>query len=609
MRLANRVLVPTVAVVLVGGAIVGNQVAGADAPDGPQFRPVPARALANQKSTKRVLRLPDAPPRVPVTTMTSDAVARRAVQGARQDQVLQRVPGLSGTARARTPQTSLAVGSKQILQVGAAGVGMWRKADGALLGKSTNLKKFFGIKTAGTTITQPTVVYDALDKRFVVAAVSTNAGSTGFVVRVSKGSTLTTRQSSWRRPYGYDDADSVTESQPALGVSGDKIVVTAQASDTGDPSVANSILVISKPRLYAAGATGPSAWTSTVDNTYDGQAPAVNLSRGNAAFVAVPDTTDFTVYTLTGAATTKRPRFSKSVMYPSAPLVDAPNVSQGSEDPISLPSAIQSASVAWRNNRFWAALTVGCTPTGDVQQRACLRILEITTGNGVSLAADRQRGRSGENWFAPGVSIDRGNRPHLAFSTSDPTPTAGPVTVSTSVMGLRKGRWTSPTRVARGSAQFSDGTGAPPARWADAGTAAADPTSGWDVWVAGVSARSGAAPNWGTTLARASLARNVVRVGASSTRVTRGTRITVRVRLTRPQSKDAVAGLPVALQSRSGNGRWRTVGSARTKANGMRSWTVRVRGTTQFRGVGKAARTRGLWVEQVVSRPLRVTVR
>jgi hypothetical protein len=539
-------------------------------------------------------------------------VRSRSVAVSKGEQVLQRLKGLVGTANARRPSTSIAVGPQQIVQVSGGAARILVKSTGKALGTTTNLKQFFGITSPGVTVSQPTATFDPVGKRFVLIGIADNGGSTGIVARVSKKSTINAKQSSWNEPFGYADTDAVTESQPKVGVSGDKLVVTARASDPGDASVKNAILVVPKQQLYGATTVGPSAWVASVNQTYDVQVPAVNASSGNPAFVAVPAPNDFTVYTLTGPATTSAPSFSKSVVYPATALVDAPDVPQSGGDTIDLPRAIDSASVSWRQGTLWAGLTVGCTPSGDTGTRACLRVLRIATSGGVSLAADKTLSSTGRYWFAPGVAIDGNKSVHVGFSWSNPSTSPGGV--GAAVMARTSGGSWTPYRVtAAASVPFDDGTGASTASWADAGAAAVDPSSPWDVWVAGVATTSAIVPpaaNWASVLNRVSLARNKASVKPSSTSVRRGTRVTFTARLMRPQSSDGVAGLPLSLQSRAkGSSRWVTLGSAKTNSNGIRKWTLAVRKTADYRTVGKKVSGGGRFVDQVTGAPVRVTVR
>ena len=554
-------------------------------------RPLSARRPARRRADRSAAA---ATRRARVTTRSRAAVAL-----SKNEQILQRLTGAVGSPGARTPTTALGVGTQQVMQVNGGGVKLFTKSTGAVVGSSTNLKGFFNVTAANTTVNDPTVAFDLLGNRWVLTGIATDDQGTatssddevGLVVRVSKGATLKWSQKSWRTPFGYAETDDVTESKPDIGISGDKVVITTVAVDASDATVAHRIFVLPKGQLYASTVSGPDIWVSSVNNTYDGQTPSVNASAGNAAFVAVPDTDDFTVYTLTGQAKASAPLFSKSVMYPTPSLVDAPDVPQTAGEDIALASAVNSASVSWRNGTMWAALTVGCTPSGDSTQRACLRLLKVTTSSGVSLEVDETRAVATRNWFAPGVAIDGKGLPHVGFSYS----TSGGPVGSAAMVRMSNGTWTGPKVISKGQVAFDAGTASPTGRWSDAGAAAVDPTSPWDVWVSvGHASNVVAPPNWATSVARVSLALNVAKVKASKTRAKKGSPVTFTASLKRPQSSDGIQGLPVQLQFKvKGSSKWKVLGNAKTDAQGQRKGVVDVSKTGDYRTRGRAVKQSG----------------
>ena len=94
-----------------------------------------------------------------------------------------------------------------------------------------------------------------------------------------------------------------------------------------------------------------------------------------------------------------------------------------------------------------------------------------------------------------------------------------------------------------------------------------------------------------TSVARVSLAKNKATIKASSTSVRKGNRVTFTVKLARPDSKNTIRGLPVALQRapRSG-GSFSTIRSGTTAANGTAEWRVKVKKATRYRTLGKAVK-------------------
>ena len=110
----------------------------------------------------------------------------------------------------------------------------------------------------------------------------------------------------------------------------------------------------------------------------------------------------------------------------------------------------------------------------------------------------------------------------------------------------------------------------------------------------------------------AELAKNVASLKTSASVVNRGARVTFTAKLTRPGG-DAIRGLPVALQRKPvSGGKWTTVGSKKTSANGTAKWTLRVKKAGLYRTLGKRVSQvdgQGVVFDKVASRSTRVRLR
>ncbi len=475
-------------------------------------------------------------------------------------------------------------------------------------GATKTLLQFFGLSNP-VTVSQASVVYDPIGKRFIVVAVADNSGDVGLVMRISKGTAAVPMSGKkWLKPVEFAFATSdeeepgrldVVESKPLVGVSSDKIAVTAVADDPSDAVVANRIFMFPKSDYYKG--AEPGGWAASVSNTYDGQAPAVNASKQANVFIAIPDTGDVTVATYTGPASSTPPQFSKNVVFPSDPLVAPPVIVQTSGDDLNL-GGLAFTGVAWRKNNLYAATTVNSSG------RAAVRVFGINTGSGVSLASDKTLASGTADWFNPDLAIDGAG--NVLLTANDVGTAAGP---SLAVFAKKGGKWLNPRFIAKasgvvdvpplgGTTNFDNTTGA-----------ALDPTSPWDVWVAGVVGNGGVSNGLSTSIARVSVAKNKATIKASSTRVRKGAKVTFTVKLSRPDSKNTIRGLPVALQRapRSG-GSFATIQSGQTAANGTARWTVKVSKATRYRTLGKAVKQQngtGRAVDKVTSRPVTVTLR
>lgn len=539
------------------------------------------------------------------------ATGARAAKTAKTEQILQVLKGVQGVG---IEGMAVAAGAKHVVQVSEQLARIFNKATGA--GQNKTVNQLFKTPASTATLSQPTVAYDPVNKRWIVAAVSDQAGDVGVIVRVSKGSVPT----KWfpSRVYGNAATDSavdvdmadVVESAPQIGVSSNKVAITTVADDPDDASVANRIMFFPSTGAQGLFADGEAdAWTALVNSTYDGQMPAVNASKQANLFIAVPDSDaipaidDVTVTTYTGKATVNPPVFSKNVMYPDDALVAPPLVPQAGGDTLDL-GPVAFTGVAWRKGKLWATAATNCG--GD----ACVRVFGVTTSAGVALIADETLSAPGLDWFSPAVAVDGSGKVHLV--AADVGSAVGP---SVAVF-VRKGTdsWTDPLLIRRGRFAVDPDDSPGTLDWGGSSAAASDPTSPWDVWVAGVAGASGVPNDLTSRVARVSLAKNVARVKASQTRVAKGGKVTFTVKLQRPDSKDAFKGLPVALQRKPvTGGPWKTVKSGKTTKAGTAKWTLKVSKPGRYRTLGPAVGQKGSPAEgrvlaKVTSKALTVTL-
>ena len=105
--------------------------------------------------------------------------------------------------------------------------------------------------------------------------------------------------------------------------------------------------------------------------------------------------------------------------------------------------------------------------------------------------------------------------------------------------------------------------------------------------------------------------QNKASIKASDTRVNKGNKVTFTAKLTRPDSKDAIKGLPIALQKAPASGKnWNTVKSGKTNPSGVAKWTLKIKKASKYRTLGKAKKQKGgagMVFDQVTSKS--VTIR
>ena len=574
----------------VGGATAAGS-------DDPVFTPISAES--------------GAAPNVTAARFAAGSTAARANGGtAAISKNLQALQVLSGVNRGGDQGLTVAAGPNQVVQLGGEKVRMYTKYTGGIK-KTFPMSKLFGL--ASIDVSQGTIVYDPVGKRFIAAAVTDDSGTIGLVLRVTQG-TNPVKLNKWQPSvqFAADDTenDDAVERDPMIGVSNNKIVITTPITDADAPSSTNRIFMFPKAPIYSGRAPGP--WAASVNNTYDGQAPAVNASKESNIFVAVPDTNDVSLTTYTGAATTNPPNFSKSVTYPSTPLTTPPVVDQGAGDDLDLgPLAFSGA--AWRSGELFAAATGTCGGS------ACVRLIGLGTESGVALIEDEKyKATTGSDIdvFSPSVAIDGAGYVHTAVTAVSETDGNGP---SLAVLTLTNVSLDDPADadlkarvIALGDEAFDDNGTPGTVDWFGSTGASVDPSSPWDVWVTGpAGSATVGSPNLSSSVARVSMAKNAATIKASKTNVKKGAKVTFTLKLKRPDSGDGIKGLPITLQ-RKGAGKWKKIDNGVTSKKGVYKATQTIKKAGRYRTLGKTVNQvggEGAAIEKVVSKQISVSLK
>lgn len=582
-----------VAGALVAGLVIAPTAGGAVAagPDGPAFYSVDAVSAPASSAG-------DASARV----AAASARLAKAAAVAKGIQVLQVLPGVNGIG---ADGLTVAAGQKHVVQMGGNNVRIMLKNTGAVK-KNQQLAAFFGL--SGLTVTDGTIVYDPLAKRWFAAAVVVDGAETGLVLRASQDTTPL----KWQPAVRFADptigtnpdlnTDAV-ELDPSVGTSTDKVVVTTPVTDADEPSNVNRIFFF--PKTPLVNGLAPDPWAADLNSTYNGQAPAVNGSSQANIFVAIPATNDVTVTTYTGAATTLEPNFSKNVVYPASALTVPPTVDQGpGEDTLDL-GPLTFTGVAWRSGQLFATAAGNCAGDG------CVRLIGVGTEAGVALIEDEKLKLDAQDLFSPSVAIDGAGYVHVAAQVASADGN-GPslATYALTQVSLASAATIKARTIDVGDGAFDEnGTPGGSSDWGASTGAAMDPTSPWDVWVTGAAGSSTVAtPNLTTSVARVSMAKNAATIKASDTKVNQGAQVTFTLKLTRPDTKNAIKGLPVALQ-RKGGGQWKKIVSGETNKKGVFKATVTVKNAGQYRTLGKAVTQvagEGTVFDKVASSPVTI---
>ncbi len=564
--------------------------------DGPDFYSVGATSVASDEGSG------DSAAR----SGTRSAARTDAARSAAVSSGLQALQVFNGANGVGNNGVTVAAGPKHVMQVGGPTVRILAKNTGNVV-KTQQLGQLFNVP--GTSFSQGTVVYDPIGKRWIAAAVADDGADVGLALRASKG----TAPTKWQPTVLFASNDTgnsdAVELDPMIGTSTDKIVITTPITDADEPANVNRIFFFPKAPIYSGNAFGP--WTSDLNSTWSGQAPAVNASAQNNIFVAVPSTDDVQISTFTGAATSSAPNFSKIVVYPSTPLTAPPVVDQGAAgDNLNL-GPLAFSGVAWRSGKLFA------TAAGDCSGDACVRLIGIGTDSGGTLIEDEKyKSTNGADWFSPSVAIDGAGYVHTAataVSTNDLGPSLAVLTLTKISLANAAGTDLKARVIGIGTEAFdNNGTSGQTVDWSGSTGAALDPTSPWDVWVTGAVGSSVVTnPNLTTSIARVSMAKNNATIKASSTRVRQGAKVTFTCKLSRPDSSDTIRGLPITLQ-RKGGGKWKKIANGTTNNNGVFKSTQTINRAGQYRTLGGGVTQlggQGQAVDKVASRPISIRLR
>jgi hypothetical protein len=172
----------------------------------------------------------------------------------------------------------------------------------------------------------------------------------------------------------------------------------------------------------------------------------------------------------------------------------------------------------WQHNVLWVGANDGCTPSGDISERSCLRLIELAapTSGTPSETQDFDEAATGSYLYYPGAALDQSQDLYVPFSLSD----TSSVYPSALVLALSGGNPTAARVEGLQSGTRYNGldSTAPPVRWGDYSGAAIDPTDPAAVWVAtefgGGNTSFGAGTNWATQLSQVSIAPPPSPIGA-----------------------------------------------------------------------------------------------
>lgn len=386
------------------------------------------------------------------------------------------------------PDTQVGVGPNHIVEAVNLEMRIWTKS-GTFV-SSSDLNSFFG---TSAQLSDPKIRYDVPSGRWFIAVISYNNSFTAGAWRlaVSTGSDPT---STFFR-YTASTTKSAPDF-PAVGINDDKLVLTANAF-RGNSFLGTEFLVINKANLVS-GTSAASTYFPPPQGLFTIQ-PAHSLSPTTTLYmaaVAYNSATSIRVWSVNGV-----PGVGAGVTLLNAnpsigTLTSPPDAQQAGTSTLIQTNDNRLLDAVYRNGVLWVSANSACKPSADASTRACLRLIQFSTGSSITKQQDFDFGISGQYYYYPAIQIDGGGNLLSVFSGSSTSAFAG-VYASGQRPSDGANTFQTPVLIKDGEHAYKPFA----SRWGDYSGAAIDPSDPTTVWVAGEYARIEGGSEWGTWLA------------------------------------------------------------------------------------------------------------
>lgn len=306
------------------------------------------------------------------------------------------------------PDVQVAAGTSYVVEMVNTEEEIWTKT-GTLV-SSVSLSSFFG--TGTDSISDPRILFDSLSGRWFASMLDITTNSV--VIAISNTADPTAIWTLYSINFG-NCAD-----QPYIGLSDDKFVISGNDFGIGcnSPFQGAEYIVINKSSLLSGSPLTSSDYKFFGPNIGEfAVRPVQNLSSNSTLFMVSDDGTSSTnlyFYKIVGST----PNVSiQKITLQINPINNPLNALQkGTTVPLDTgDNRIEDA--VWFKQRLWLTLNDGCTPSGDLQSRACVRLTELNTTTS-SVLQDFDIAKPGFYFFYPSLSIDSNSALNVVFANS-----------------------------------------------------------------------------------------------------------------------------------------------------------------------------------------------
>jgi hypothetical protein len=275
------------------------------------------------------------------------------------------------------------------------------------------------------------------------------------------------------------------QDQPKVGVSDDKVVIAWDDIMPGSVYAGTELWVLQKSALLSGGrpatvSFGPAKGLLSL-------VPAQSLSSTTTEYAVHDGSLQASVLAINGTPAQSSVTLTPTnVSMPAA--VNPPPATQQGGGTINTGDD-RFLSAVWRNGKLWTSGNVGCYQPGSSTQRACLRLVEMSTSPGPSLVQALTVSPSGSDVYYPAVTTDANGDLFVAFSMSSSTLFASAAVGELAAVGGGGAM----AIFMQGMQHYAGST------WGDYSAISVDPVSG-GVWAAAEYAATGSVTDWGTAV-------------------------------------------------------------------------------------------------------------
>lgn len=400
-------------------------------------------------------------------------------------------PGISSfnsSCGCAPPDVQLAVGNTDVVEMVNLEGKIWSKAGTAL--SSFTLSSFF--LTGSDSTSDPKVLFDNASGRWFATLLDITNGT--IQVAVSKSGDPT---SSWV-VYAIPGSPSGDfPDQPILGV--DKTLVAVGGNEFSGVTSAfvwGELWALNKTSMLA----GISTYFTTFHSTsWFSMHPVKSLSSSTTEYIVMTaGGSKVDLFKLTGSPSAKTSAHLSSATALTVGAFSTPPAAPQKGTSLKLDTSdVRVQDAVWKSNDLWLTFDTGCKPALDTITRACVRLVELSTGATPAVVQDFNLAKAKAYTFYGALSLDGSRNVGVIFGLSNSV-TYPQVLVTGHLHGSANGTLL-PWKLLKsgaGSAIVACTSGV--CRWGDYYGSGADP-KGPNLWLAGEYV--GASVYWSTWIA------------------------------------------------------------------------------------------------------------